>query len=90
MKWREQGMDGPCCKPCGAAGAAAGAEACAGALMLAAAMMLDHVKLKDLGDRLRSAISGTLNADNVRTGDLGGKASTRQFTDAIVSRIKNG
>jgi isocitrate dehydrogenase (NAD+) len=60
------------------------------ALMLAAAMMLDHVKLKDLGDRLRSAIGGTLNADNVRTGDLGGKASTRQFTDAIVSRIKNG
>ena len=60
------------------------------ALMLAAAMMLDHVKLKDLGDRLRGAISGTLNADNVRTGDLGGKASTKQFTDAIVSRIKNG
>ncbi|MBK8337218.1 MAG: NAD-dependent isocitrate dehydrogenase [Sterolibacteriaceae bacterium] len=60
------------------------------ALMLAAAMMLDHVKMKDLGDRLRGAISGTLNADNVRTGDLGGKASTKQFTDAIVSRIKNG
>ena len=60
------------------------------ALMLAAAMMLDHVKMKDLGDRLRSAISAALNTDNVRTGDLGGKASTRQFTDAIVSRIKNG
>ncbi len=60
------------------------------ALMLAAAMMLDHVKMKDLGDRLRAAISSTLNADNVRTGDLGGKASTKQFTDAIVSRIKNG
>lgn len=60
------------------------------ALMLAAAMMLDHVKRQDLGDRLRNAISATLNIDNVRTGDLGGKANTRQFTDAIVSRIKNG
>ena len=60
------------------------------ALMLAAAMMLDHVKRQDLGDRLRTAISATLNTDNVRTGDLGGKASTKQLTDAIVSRIKNG
>ena len=60
------------------------------ALMLAAAMMLDHVKRQDLGDRLRTAISATLITDNVRTGDLGGKASTKQLTDAIVSRIKNG
>jgi isocitrate/isopropylmalate dehydrogenase len=28
--------------------------------------------------------------DKVRTGDLGGKASTAQFTAAIVGRIKNG
>ena len=60
------------------------------ALMLAAAMMLDHVKRQDLGDRLRTAISATLITDNVRTGELGGKASTKQLTDAIVSRIKNG
>jgi isocitrate dehydrogenase (NAD+) len=60
------------------------------ALMLAAAMMLDHVKRQDLAERLRSAIAATLNADNVRTGDLGGKASTREFTAAIVSRIGNG
>ena len=60
------------------------------ALMLAAAMMLDHVKRKDLGDRLRRAIDATLNIDMVRTGDLGGKASTSEFTSALVSRIKNG
>ena len=60
------------------------------ALMLAAAMMLDHVKMKNLGDQLRDAISSTLNADNVRTGDLGGNANTKQFTDAIVGRIRNG
>lgn len=60
------------------------------ALMLATAMMLDHVKRQDLAERLRGAIKATLNTDNVRTGDLGGKASTSQFTAAVVSRIRNG
>ncbi len=59
------------------------------ALMLAAAMMLDHCKHKDKGDRLRQAIDDTLNIDNVRTGDLRGKANTEAFTAALVSRIKN-
>jgi isocitrate dehydrogenase (NAD+) len=60
------------------------------ALMLAAALMLDHVDLHDKANRLRQAIADTLNADNIRTGDLGGKANTQTFTAAIVSRIKNG
>ena len=60
------------------------------ALLLAAAMMLDHVKRQDLGDRLRGAIDATLNVDKVRTGDLGGTASTGAFTQALVSRIRNG
>ena len=60
------------------------------ALLLAAALMLDHVKLVDLGDRLRQAIDATLNLDKVRTGDLGGKAGTREFTEALVKRIKSG
>jgi isocitrate dehydrogenase (NAD+) len=58
--------------------------------MLAAALMLDHVKRKDLGDRLRTAIDATLNIDKVRTGDLGGSASTSTFAKALVSRIANG
>ena len=60
------------------------------ALLLAAAMMLDHCKLPDLADRLRTAIDATLNIDKVRTGDLGGDAGTAQFTKALVSRIRNG
>ncbi len=59
------------------------------ALMLAAAMMLDHVARKDLGDRLRTAIDRTLNVDKVRTGDLGGSASTGEFSRALVARIVN-
>jgi isocitrate dehydrogenase (NAD+) len=58
------------------------------ALMLAAGMMLDHVGRVDLGDRLRKAIDETLNVDQVRTGDLGGKASTGEFAAALVKRIQ--
>jgi isocitrate dehydrogenase (NAD+) len=60
------------------------------ALLLAAAMMLDHVKLTDKATRLRQALDATLNIDKVRTGDLGGKATTAAFTQALVSRIANG
>ncbi len=60
------------------------------ALLLAAAMMLDHVRLPDLAARLRKAIDETLNVDKVRTGDLGGKASTVELTRALVARIGEG
>jgi isocitrate dehydrogenase (NAD+) len=60
------------------------------ALLLAAAMMLDHCRLSDLAQRLRTAIDQTLNGDGVRTGDLGGKASTAEFTRTLVKRIQNG
>lgn len=60
------------------------------ALMLAAAMMLDHVGRLDLGNRLRRAINATLNEDKVRTGDLGGSATTLEFASAVAERIKAG
>jgi isocitrate dehydrogenase (NAD+) len=58
------------------------------ALMLAAAMMLDHLNRTVEAQRLRRAIADTLNVDQVRTGDLGGKATTAQFTAALVARIR--
>ncbi|MDP3031180.1 MAG: isocitrate/isopropylmalate family dehydrogenase, partial [Rhodocyclaceae bacterium] len=58
------------------------------ALMLAAAMMLDHVGLGDKATRLRHGIDHTLNIDHVRTGDLGGNASTQEFTAALVARLR--
>ncbi len=60
------------------------------ALLLAAALMLDHCKLGEMATRLRRAIDDTLNVDNVRTGDLGGKASTREYTAALVARLGQG
>jgi isocitrate dehydrogenase (NAD+) len=59
------------------------------ALMLAAAMMLDHLDRRDAAGRLRRAISDTLNVDGVRTGDLGGTATTSSFAKAVVQRIRS-
>ncbi|MDP2194656.1 MAG: isocitrate/isopropylmalate family dehydrogenase, partial [Rhodocyclaceae bacterium] len=60
------------------------------ALMLAAAMLLDHVGLGEKATRLRRDIDLTLNVDHVRTGDLGGQASTKEFTAALVARLRAG
>jgi isocitrate dehydrogenase (NAD+) len=60
------------------------------ALLLAAAMMLDHCRLPALAARLRKAIGDTLNLDQVRTGDLGGSSTTLQFTQALIARIARG
>ena len=57
------------------------------ALMLTAAMMLDHVGEQEKGRRLRAAIDGTLRVDGVRTGDMGGRASTKDFTRAVAARL---
>jgi isocitrate dehydrogenase (NAD+) len=57
------------------------------ALLRAASMMLDHVDRSELADQLRKAIDQTLNEDQVRTGDLGGTASTKEFAQAIVRRL---
>jgi len=55
--------------------------------VLSAAMMLDHVGHQDKAKRVRDAVDHTLVTDNVRTGDLGGKANTKEFTKAIISRL---
>jgi isocitrate dehydrogenase (NAD+) len=57
------------------------------ALLLAAGMMLDHVGRQTEAARLRTAIDQVLREDNVRTGDLGGKATTAEMTKAIVRRL---
>jgi isocitrate dehydrogenase (NAD+) len=60
------------------------------ALLLATALMLGHCKLGDKATRLRKAIDAVLNVDKIRTGDLGGKSSTKEYTQALVARIRNG
>jgi isocitrate dehydrogenase (NAD+) len=56
-------------------------------LMLAAGLMLQHAGLGGLATRLEGAVQAALNQDGIRTGDLGGKATTQEFTDAVVRRL---
>jgi isocitrate dehydrogenase (NAD+) len=57
------------------------------ALLLAAGLMLDHVGQIEQAHALRKAIDTVLNVDKVRTGDLGGSASTRDYAGALVRRL---
>lgn len=58
------------------------------ALLLAAALMLEHVGHPELAGRLRTGIDVTLNTDKVRTPDIGGSASTSEFARALARRLR--
>jgi isocitrate dehydrogenase (NAD+) len=55
------------------------------ALMLSAAMLLEHVGQPDAAARLRKGVYAALANADTRTGDLGGKANTQTFTDAVIA-----
>ena len=57
-------------------------------LLLASAMMLDHINEKPMGDQLRNAIKETLKDEKTRTGDLGGSANTKEYTAALINNLK--
>jgi isocitrate/isopropylmalate dehydrogenase len=58
------------------------------AQMLAAAMLLDHLGETAHAGRLRAALEAVIVEENVRTRDLGGTASTREFGDAVANRVR--
>jgi isocitrate dehydrogenase (NAD+) len=58
------------------------------ALLLSALMMLDHLGEDDRAAHIRSALTQILTAGVIRTHDLGGKASTTEFTDAVCREIE--
>jgi isocitrate dehydrogenase (NAD+) len=57
------------------------------AQMLAAAMMLDHLGETAQANRLRGAVEQVIVEDGIRTRDLGGSATTREFGDAVAGRM---
>ena len=57
------------------------------ALMLAAALMLDHLNMTGRANSLRQAIRQTIADGDRLTRDLGGEASTDEYTDAVISRV---
>lgn len=58
------------------------------AMILTAGMMLRHLKETEAAERLCGAVEGVLAEGEVRTRDLGGTASTTEFTDALVAAVE--
>jgi isocitrate dehydrogenase (NAD+) len=51
--------------------------------------MLEYVGKHGSADRLRAVVNITVNRDIIRTSDLGGRASTREFAKAVARRLHN-
>jgi isocitrate dehydrogenase (NAD+) len=51
-------------------------------------MMLRHMSLTSHANKIEKAIFDTLADGKSITGDLGGKASTSDYANAIIQRIK--
>jgi isocitrate dehydrogenase (NAD+) len=60
------------------------------ALMQSAVMMLDHLGEQKAAARLQEAIHKVYSEGKCLTPDLGGTASTEQFTDAVVRAVQGG
>jgi isocitrate dehydrogenase (NAD+) len=57
------------------------------ALLLSAVLMLRHIGEGGAADRIMAALHSVLAAGEVRTRDLGGRASTFEFADAICRAL---
>eukprot|EP00898_Chlorokybus_atmophyticus_P007113 jgi/Chlat1/7402/Chrsp6S07433 len=57
------------------------------ALLLSSVMMLRHIDMNDKADQIQSAVLSTIAEGNHRTGDLGGKATTSEFTKAVIDHL---
>ncbi len=56
------------------------------AVVLAGCMMFDYLGMKELATRVREALVATLRGD-IRTRDLGGSASTREFAGQVIKEL---
>jgi len=57
------------------------------ALLLSSLLMLRHIGEAPMADRIMNALGGVLADGKVRTRDLGGTASTTEFTHALCRRL---
>jgi len=58
-----------------------------GALVYASCLMLEHLKDHARAARIRNAMESVIREGKTVTRDLGGTATTAQFTDAIIARL---
>lgn len=57
------------------------------ALVLSGVLMLRFLGEKDAADRVENAVRNVLAEGKVRTGDLGGKSSLSEYTQAVLDRL---
>jgi isocitrate dehydrogenase (NAD+) len=50
-------------------------------------MMLDHLGEGERAQRIRRAVEGTIRDGKTVTRDLGGTATTTEFTEAVIARL---
>lgn len=60
------------------------------ALMLSSVMMLKHLGEKEAATRLQTAIEAVYAEAKHTTSDVGGTATTSQFTDAVINKLVSG
>ncbi len=58
------------------------------ALLLSGLMMLEHIGEREAAARIRGALGRVLGAGIIRTRDLGGQATTTEFTDAVCREVE--
>src|SRR5207253_3401581 len=58
-----------------------------GALILAGCMLLEHLGHGDSAVKVRRALEAVVREGKTVTRDLGGSASTDEFSDAIIARL---
>ena len=58
-----------------------------GALVLAGCMLLEHIGDTERARRIRTAFETTIREGKTVTRDLGGTATTDQFTDAVIAKL---
>ncbi|KIJ06723.1 isocitrate dehydrogenase, partial [Paxillus involutus ATCC 200175] len=57
------------------------------ALLLSSLMMLRHMNLNEYAAKIEKATLDTIAEGKTITGDLGGKATTKEYTAAIINRL---
>ncbi len=57
------------------------------AMLLCAVKMLRHVNLHEYANLISQAVEKVLESGKVRTRDLGGYASTTDFTNAVIANL---
>ncbi|KAA1466445.1 hypothetical protein DENSPDRAFT_767268 [Dentipellis sp. KUC8613] len=57
------------------------------AMILSATMMLRHLGLDHIANNIASATFDVINSGKVRTADMGGQATTSEFTAAVIKNL---